>query len=75
MRYERFKAMVRAICAKYGLSKIRFSNEDGMYMAEVASMCFTANSVSTALSINYGSGRGTKRAHTFMLKEAETCLC
>lgn len=75
MKYERFKAMVRAICAKYGLSKVRFSNEDGMYMAEVASMCFTANSVSTALSINYGSGRGTKRAHTFMLKEAETCLC
>ena len=61
MKYERFKAMVRAICAKYGLSKIRFSNEDGMYMAEVASMCFTANSVSTALSINYGSGYGTKR--------------
>lgn len=75
MKYAKFKQMVRAICRKYGLKKIRFSNEDGMYMAEVASMCFTANSISTALSINYGSGHGTKRTHTFMLKEAESCLC
>lgn len=69
MSYQRFKAIVKSVCAKTGGGiKLRFRNEDGMFFAEYDDITVTANRLSTALTWNFGSGHGTRRAHTAMVK-------
>lgn len=71
MNYQRFKQIVRAICAKTGGGiRLKFRNDGGLFVAEYDDVTITANSKSSSLTVNYGSGHGTKRTHTSMVKVA-----
>lgn len=69
MSYQRFKAIVKSVCAKTGGGiKLKFRNEDGMFFAEYDDITITANRLSSSLTVNHGSGHGVHRAHTAMVK-------
>lgn len=73
MSYQKFKQMVRSICARAGGGiRLRFSQEDDRYIAVYDDIEITANSQSSSLTVRWGSGQNHK-PHMAMIPAEVRC--
>lgn len=53
MNYQRFKNVIRSVCAKAAEGCVlRFKNEDGKYIAEYGDTRFESNSVAESIMVS-----------------------
>ena len=65
MRYARFKAIIRSVCAKAAEGCVlRFKSEDGKYIAEYGDTMFESNSVAESIMVSVPN-------HQFLWKVGE----
>ena len=70
MKYQTFRKMVRTICTKAGIGiKPVITNEDGVFTCLYDDIRITANSQSTKLTVNWGSG------HQAQIPASEVACC
>lgn len=67
MTYEQFKQRVRSYCARAGL-QVRFSIDDGKYIAVCDDVKFVGNPFSKRPSVMWGDG------HVALMPEVVLCI-